>query len=401
MTGTSDSIRLDERRKSHAERKQTPAVQAREDADKAEAPTEKRTQRKEQTEQSAAQPAAGEPQSWVGRYRKPLLIGGPAAVAMIGLFFYLTGGRYVSTDDAYVQAARVEISTNISARVSEIDVHDNQFVRAGQVLFRLDPRSFQIAGQDAEAQLESARLKIPDLQAVYRQRIADQKAAQDTLAYEEREYARQSTLAKAGISSRAQLDQAAHALETASQQLAAVSQQAASALAELGGNPGTPVDAQPGVRQAQAALDRAKLNLSYTVIRAPIDGIVTKVEQLQIGDYVNAATPLFALESKKDIWVEANFKETELTHMRPGQHATFSVDAYPGETFTGKVESTSPGTGSSFSLLPPENSSGNWVKVVQRLPVRISIDGGHADAPLAAGMSVTAQVDTEHRRPLF
>jgi membrane fusion protein (multidrug efflux system) len=329
------------------------------------------------------------------------LIGGPVAVAVVALFFYLTGGRFVSTDDAYVQAARVEISTNISARVSEIDVHDNQVVRAGQVLFRLDPRSFQIAVQDAEAQLASARLKIPDLQAVFRQRVADQKAAQETLAYQQREFARQSTLAAAGISSRAQLDESAHTLEAALQQLAAVTQQGASARAELGGNPDAPVDSQPGVQEAQAALDRAKLNLSYTVIRAPIDGIVTKVEQLQVGDYVNAASPLFALDSKKDVWVEANFKETELTHMRPGQRATFSVDAYPGETFTGKVESTSPGTGSSFSLLPPENSSGNWVKVVQRLPVRLSIDPGHSGAPLAAGMSVAAEVDTQHRRSLL
>lgn len=236
---------------------------------------------------------------------------------------------------------------------------------------------------------------------MYRQRLANQTAAHDTLNYQQQEFRRQSTLAKSGVSSRAQLDQTTHDLAAALQQLDAVTQQTAAALADLSGNPDAPIDSQPGVRQAQAALDRAKLNLSYTVIRAPIDGIVTKVEQLQVGDHVNAADPLFALVSQRNMWVEANFKETDLTYMRPGQRATFTVDAYSSRGFTGTVESTSPGTGSSFSLLPPENSSGNWVKVVQRLPVRLSIDVGHTKIPLASGMSVTAEVDTGHRRSLF
>jgi len=348
-----------------------------------------------------AEPAAPKPATWMGRNRRTLLIGGPAAFALIALIFYLMGGQYQSTDDAYIQAARVEISTNVSAPVIEVDVRDNQVVRVGQILFKLDPRNFRVAVADALAQLDNARIKIPALKAVYRQRLADQQAALETLAYQKREFDRQTKLAAAGISSRAQLDQAAHALEAASQTLAAVTQQAASALADLDGNPDEPVDKQPSVRQAQAMLDRSKLNLSYTVIRAPIDGIVTKVEQLQVGDYVNAAAPLFALDSREDVWVEANFKETQLTHMRPGQTASFSVDAYPGKAFTGKVVSTSPGTGSSFSLLPPENASGNWVKVVQRLPVRLSIDANQTGVPLAAGMSVTAEVDTEHHRSLF
>ncbi len=347
--------------------------------------------------QDAGSPA---PQNWIGRHRKSLLIGGPALFAVIVLIFYLTGGRYVSTDDAYVQAARVEVSTDVSGRMAEIDVRDNQFVHKGDVLFRLDQRSFLIAVADAKAQLAGALLKVPALQAAYRQRKADEAAARTTLAYQQREFARQTQLQAEGISSLAQLDQAKNNFESAQQKLAAAEEQSASALADLAGNPSARAASLPLVRQAQAALDHANLELSYTIVHAPIDGIVTKVEQIQVGDHVNAAAPLFALMSGSNIWVEADFKETDLTYVRPGQHATFTVDAYPGKTFMGKVMSTSPGTGSSFSLLPPENSSGNWVKVVQRLPVRISIDVADAGMPLAAGMSAVAEVDTEHRRSL-
>ncbi len=347
-----------------------------------------------------ADSAASVPNTWLGRHRRLLLVGGPVVVAIGGLALYLLGGRYASTDDAYLQAARVEVSCNVSGRVVEVDVHDNQIVHTGDVLFQIDPRSFQIAISDAEAQLAAARLRVQSLEASYRQRQADERAAQNTIAFRQDDFNRKRKLAADGITSQAQLDQAAHDLDVARQGVAAARQQTASALAELGGDTSAPIDSRPAVREAQAALDRARLNFSYTTVRAPMDGIVTKVEQLQVGDYINAIVPLFALVSQSDMWVEANFKETDLTHMRPGQKATFTVDAFPGKTFTGKVQSTSPGTGASFSLLPPENSSGNWVKVVQRLPVRLSIDPNHADLPLAAGMSVVAQIDTQHRRSL-
>jgi membrane fusion protein, multidrug efflux system len=343
---------------------------------------------------------AAAPDTWLGRHRRLMLIGGPVVFAVVALALYMTGGRYVSTDDAYLQAARVEISCNVSGRVVEMDVHDNQPVHAGDLLFQVDPRPFQIAIQDSEAQLAAARLKMQALQAAYLQRQADERAARNTIAYRQDDFDRKKKLAADGITSRAQLDQAAHDLDVARQGLIAASQQTASALAELGGDTAAPIDSRPAVREAQAMLDRARLNFSYTTVRAPIDGIVTKVEQLQVGDYINAVVPLFALVSQKDMWVEANFKETDLAYMRPGQQASFSVDAFPGSRFTGKVQSTSPGTGGSFSLLPPENSSGNWVKVVQRLPVRLSIDPGQADLPLAAGMSVIADVDTQHHRSL-
>jgi membrane fusion protein, multidrug efflux system len=340
------------------------------------------------------------PNTWMGRHRRLLLLGGPVVVAVGALIFYLLGGRYASTDDAYLQAARVEISCNVSGRVVEMDVHDNQVVHSGDVLFQVDPRPFQIAIQDAEAHLAGSRLTVKALEAAYRQRQADESAARNTIAFRQDDFNRKKKLAADGITSQAQLDQAAHDLDVARQGLVAASQQTASALADLGGDTTAPIDTRPAVREAQATLDRAKLNLSYTTVRAPMDGIVTKVEQLQVGDYINAVVPLFALVSQQNMWVEANFKETDLAHMRPGQKASFTVDAFPGTTFTGRVQSTSPGTGASFSLLPPENSSGNWVKVVQRLPVRLSIDPGHAALPLAAGMSVVAEVDTQHHRSL-
>jgi membrane fusion protein, multidrug efflux system len=348
----------------------------------------------------SAQSAAAVPDTWLGRHRRLLLVGGPVVVAVVGIVLYLTGGRYAATDDAYLQAARVQISCNVSGRVVAVNVRDNEVVHTGDVLFQIDPRPFQIAIQDAEAQLAGSRLRMQALEAAYHQRQADERAAQNTIAYRQDDFDRKKKLSADGITSRAQLDQAAHDLDVARQGLIAASQQTASALAELGGDTTAPIDSRPAVREAQAALDRAKLNYSYTTVRAPLDGIVTKVEQLQVGDYINAVVPQFALVSQKDMWVEANFKETDLSYMRPGQQATFTVDAFPGTKFTGKVQSTSPGTGASFSLLPPENSSGNWVKVVQRLPVRLSIDPGQADLPLAAGMSVVAEVDTHHHRSL-
>jgi len=333
------------------------------------------------------------------RLRLPLMLAGPVLVLLAAGYWYLTTGRYVSTDDAYVQAARVSISTDISGRVVEIDVTDNQKVDAGHVLFRLDQRPFRIAVEEAEAQLATVRLQIHALKATYHQKRADARAAEATVDYQQHEFERQQRLLASGTASQQQFDQSRQAYENARAQLAAKQQDVANALANLGGDPDIPLAQHPMVQHAQAALDRAELNLSYTEIQAPENGIVTKVDQLQVGSYVTASTPLFSLMSTDRVWVEANFKETELTHMRPGQQATIEIDTYPDVVFQAKVQSLSPGTGLTFSLLPAENATGNWVKVVQRLPVRLSLDRFDPNAPLHAGLSATVEVDTRYRRP--
>jgi membrane fusion protein, multidrug efflux system len=330
------------------------------------------------------------------RLRWVLMGGGVLLALILALWYYLASGRYVSTDDAAVMAAQSTISANVPGRVVEVDVHDNQLVHRGDVLFRIDQRPFQIAVEESQAKLAATRMQIVADQASYRREMANQSATRDTLE-------RQQRLLQSGISSRAQFEQVQHSVELAKSQLSSAEQQAGSVLAMLGGKPDLPVDAHPMVLQAQAELDRAKLNLSYTEIVAPDDGVVAKVEQLQVGDYINAAAPLFSLISSRDIWIEANFKEDELAYMRPGQTATVSIDAYPSHHFQAHVVSMSPGTGSQFSMLPPENATGNWVKVVQRIPVRLQLqDSDLGDAlPLHAGLSAEVTVDTEHHRSLF
>lgn len=332
------------------------------------------------------------------RVRRYLFVGGAIVFISVAAVFYFTGGRIVSTDDAYVQAARVDISTNIAGRVTKIFVRENQQVHQGDPLFQLDDRDYLIAIEDAKAKLADARLQIGALKATYLQRQADARAAEATVIYQTREFERQKNLAAKGIASQAQLDLAQHALSDARQKLAAATQVQGNVRALLSGDPALDIDEHPSVQQARAMLERAQLNLTYTVVKAPMDGIVSRVDQFQSGNYVNAAVPVFALTSDRNVWVQANFKETELAHMRPGQQATIEIDAYPDRTFHGSVESLSSGTGSSFSLLPPENATGNWVKVVQRLPVRIHIDDLDPGQPLHSGLSAIVKVDTHHSR---
>ncbi|MDE3208966.1 MAG: HlyD family secretion protein [Pseudomonadota bacterium] len=312
--------------------------------------------------------------------------------------FYFTGGRVMSTDDAYIQAARVNISSDIGGRVAKLFVHDNETVHRGEPLFELDNRKQVIAIQYAKARLAEARLRIEALKSTYLQRKAQTLAALAKLNYQTHEFNRQMRLESRGISSRAKLDLARQALASARQKLEAAKQSEKNVQTLLDNNPDIPVENHPAVQQAQARLEQAKLDLSHTLIKAPMSGIVSKVDTLQPGDHIEAASPVFSLTATQHAWIEANFKETELTYMRPGQKATIDIDAYPEHTFHGTVQSLSSGTGSSFSLLPPENATGNWVKVVQRLPVRISIDDAGPSWPLHSGLSVVVNVDTHHSR---
>ncbi len=341
------------------------------------------------------------PRSLAQRLRLPLMLGVPALALLLAGGAYLSGGRYESTDDAYVQAARVQVSSNIPGRVISVDVHENQLVKKGDVLFRLDPQPLDTAVAQSAAQSAEARLQVEALRAGYLQRKADTTAAADLLTYQQRELARQKTLLQAGVSSQSQVDQAQNAVDAAAQRLAGARQGEAAALASLGGSADAPTTAHPSVRAAEAALARDQLYRSYGVVTAPQDGIVTKVDQLQVGSYVNAAQPLFALVSLR-IWVDANLKEDQLAHIHAGQPAEVRVDARKDVVYHGKIVSLSPGTGSSFALLPPENATGNWVKVVQRLPVRVELDEKDLDSnPLQAGLSAKVKIDTGHTRSLF
>jgi membrane fusion protein (multidrug efflux system) len=331
------------------------------------------------------------------RLRWPLMSLAAMAVLGGGAYFYIKGSRYQSTDDAYAQAATVSISADVGGRVSEIEVRDNEFVRRGATLFKLDDAPFRIAVSDAAAHLADTRLQIESLKSTYLQRQVELRAARDTQTYAQQQYDRQTRLLASGIASQAQFDQTAHALDAARQQVANVQQQIGVALANLGGDPNIAPERHPLVAQAQAALDRARLNLSYTVISAPTEGVVAKVEQLQVGDTIAASAPVFALVSTRDVWIEANFKEVQLARMRPGQAATVEIDRYPGRRFSAEVTSVSPSTGSQFSLLPPENATGNWVKVVQRVPVRLQLTQVDPGFLLQAGLSADVTVDTRPR----
>ncbi len=329
--------------------------------------------------------------------RRLLLIFVPvAAVVLVFAWVYLTGDRYQSTDDAFLQAAQVSIAANVNGQVVAIDVTENQAVQVGTVLFRIDPETFQTAVDEAQAQLDSARSDVRALHANYDQAQSELDAAQARLLHAQTEAARRKALLAIGVSSQAQFDEADLAVRTSEQSRAAAHARSQSILASLSGNLMTPLDEYPTVRRAQAALDRARIALNDTVVRAPQDGIVTRVHQLQVGSYVSAAHPVFILLGR-EVWVVANFKENQLRYMRPGQPASVTIDAYPGRKFRAHVASFSPGTGSSFSLLPAENATGNWVKVTQRVPIELAMDEAAPELTLQAGLSVDARVDTGQR----
>jgi len=336
--------------------------------------------------------------------RRVLMIGGVLLVAVVSLAFYLMGGRYVSTDDAYVQAAKLMVSTDVSGLVQDVDVHEGQPVRKGQVLFRLDPRPFRIALANAKAQLAQAGLNVKSMQEDYQRMLRDVDAQRAQVELAQRNYARYAGLLKANAIAAATYDQARLGLAGAQQQLAALQQTAETQLAKLGGSAGAPVELNPQYQQIAAQVREAQRQLDHSVVRAPFDGIVSEVDALQPGTLVISAMSAFTttsavgLVSGKKVWVEAQMKETDLTHVRNYSPTTFTIDTYPGVRCSAHVDAISQGTGSAFSVLPPENASGNWVKVVQRIPVRLKIDNCPGNPALRAGMSVEVSIDTGKRR---
>lgn len=333
---------------------------------------------------------------------RPILFALLPVALVIGGYYYVTGGQIMSTDNAYIQADMVGVSTDVSGTVISVDVHENEVVKKGQVLFRLKPDSFQIALEGAQAQLGNAKNQILNLQASYKQALAETAQAQADIPYYQTEFERQQNLITNSVASKAALDQARHNLEAAQQKVLVAQATAAATLAQLGGE-GTadlPAEQNPLYRQAKAAVDNAQRELDDTVVRAPFDGVTANVPSLQVGAYLTAAQQGFSLVSTTHMWINASPKETELTYVRTGQKVDISVDAYPGVTWKGTVASIAPASGSSFSLLPAQNTTGNWVKVVQRIPMIVSIDDTQGKPPLRVGMSVVAGVDTGRARGL-
>jgi len=316
----------------------------------------------------------------------PLLI-----VAGAG-YVYLTGGRYVSTDNAYIQQDMISVSPFVSGPITEVDVKENQQVRAGQVLFRIDPAPFQVALDQANAALAAARVDISTKATDTGSAAADIESAKADIALAQANYDRQAALMKQGFTTRTSFDAAAHALAAGKATLATAEATAAHARAALssGDTSGTPA----AIQAAMAQREQAALNLARTVVRAPKDGIVSQTSRLQIGNVTPSGVPALSLVVSQAAWVEANFKETDLNHMAPGQCAELKFDAYPGLKVKGRVQSIGAGTGSEFSVLPAQNANGNWVKVTQRVPVRVAIQGNPPRA-MIAGLSTDVKVDTK------
>jgi membrane fusion protein (multidrug efflux system) len=318
-----------------------------------------------------------------------------------GAYFYFEGGAMMSTDDALVQADRVGLSTDVSGMVKAIEVKDNEHVTQGQVLFRLDPLPFELKLNQAQAQLGVVRDNLDALKASYQNVTAQVRHAKDQIAFNQLQYQRQTILARQQFAAQTTLDQARLNLQTSQQSLASLEAQLRGIVANLDGNPNIPVDQYPEYRQALAARNEDARELRDTVVRAPYPGTVTNVPSLEPGMYLPASTTGFYIVDTDRVWVEAQPKETELTYVRPGQPATVTVDTYPGRTWHATVASIGPAAQSEFSLLPAENTSGNWVKVVQRIPLRVEIDAGQLGLPpLRAGMSAEVSVDTGHKRGL-
>ena len=332
--------------------------------------------------------------------RVVLLALAPIVAVLAGGYFYVTGGRIVSTENAYVKADKVAVSTDVDGRVIQVSVTDNQHIRAGQLLFRLDPEPFRIALEEAEANMRTVGAQVEATRAKLRQKHEELNMAEVDISYMRREFERQRQLVEKGHASKAKYDEAIHGLESSQQAANEIHEEINEVIANLAGDPNIAVEKHPSYLEVRSVRDEVALALRRTEIYAPIDGIATRMT-LQPGEYVEAGEPIFSIVRTDLVWVEANLKETELTNVVVGQEATIKVDAYPGIVWRAQIESISPATGAEFSLLPPQNATGNWVKVVQRIPVKLKIkDAGGSMPALRAGMSVLVEIDTLHEREM-
>jgi membrane fusion protein (multidrug efflux system) len=335
------------------------------------------------------------------RLRFLLLVVAPAAAVLLGLVIYLSGGRYVSTDNAYVGAQKILVTPDISGKVETIAVREGQHVNSGDELFALDPQPFRLALAQAQAKLDTTHTDYNNLKSNLASLTTLSDLAQKNVDLKQRDVDRKTKLVATLAGSQADVDTAAAAMVTAQLQAQFTKQQQQNSLNQLLGNPDLPLEKFPAYQQAQAALDQAKRDLDHTVLRAPISGTATQVDSIQLGRFVMAGSPVFSIIDDSAPWVEANPKETDITYLRIGQKAAIDVDSFPNRSFTGTVTAVSPGTGAQFSILPPQNASGNWVKVVQRVPVRIMFDQSQDLRLLRSGMSVNVEIDTHHSRLPF
>jgi membrane fusion protein, multidrug efflux system len=318
-----------------------------------------------------------------------------------GAYWYVAGGQVMSTDDAYVEADTVGISTDVPGIVKEIDVTNNQHVDPGQILYRLDPEQFQIALDNAKANLAQTALAIDSMKQDYARMLSDAAAQEGQVALDQATYDRNAALLPSGTTSKATYDQARFTLEVDKNKLQSLRRQAEVQLARLAGNPNIPATQHPQYLQAKAQVDEAQRQLDHTIVRSPFAGTVTNVPSIAPGKYLAASMTAFYLVDGDHVWVDATPKETELTYVQPGQSVTVTVDTYPDAEWRGTVESISPAAAQQFSLLPAQNTSGNWVKVVQRIPMRVRVETSDKNMPpLRAGMSVEVNVDTGHARGL-
>ena len=337
----------------------------------------------------------------VGRFalRTVLLVVVPLAAVAVGVYLYAESGRYVTTENAYVKSNVVAISSDVSGRVEWVGVDDHALVRKGQILFRLDQQPFGIALDRAEAQLDLVRTQVENLRTDYHEAMAQVAAEEERVKFLSRQLSRQTKLKDLKLGSEQAYDVAAHDLSLAERQVRVLRQRVQRALQSLGGDPEMEVEEHARYLRARAERDQAAIAFADTSIEAPVDGIVSNMK-LQAGEYVEEGDAVFTIIEHGKIWVEANLKETQLTHVLEGQLASITVDAYPGVEWSATVDAIAPATGAEFSVLPPQNATGNWVKVVQRIPVLLDIEQPPGGNPLRAGMTVAVSIDTERERTM-